>query len=153
MPHSFWDSQDTYVEMLVEKIDLKSLFSVVCERYRIPLTNASGWMDLHCRAPMMKRFRNWQSRGKRCVLLYCGEHDPGGLRISGNIRKIFEDVSRAVGWSPDDLIIDRFGLNKDFIDANGLTWIENLSTSKGGALDDPEHSDHGKEYVQPYIEQ
>jgi hypothetical protein len=153
VPYSFWDGQDTYVEMLVEKVDLKSLFSVVCERYRVPLTNASGWMDLHCRAAMMRRFRKWQSRGKRCVLLYCGDHDPGGLRISGNIRKNFEDMSRAVGWSPDELIIDRFGLNRDFIDANGLTWIGNLSTSKGGALDDPEHNDHHKEYVQSYIEQ
>jgi hypothetical protein len=45
----------------------------------------------------------------------------------------------------------RFGLNADFIDANGLTWIPNLETSSGGNLDDPDHEDHDKEYVQSYL--
>ena len=78
---------------------------------------------------------------------------PGRSAHLGNIRKNFEDMSRAVGWSPDDLIIDRFGLNMDFINANGLTWIENLSTSKGRRARRPRHNDHYKEYVQSYIEQ
>jgi hypothetical protein len=43
-------------------------------------------------------------------------------------------------------------LNAGFIDENGLTWIDNLETSSGGRLDDPQHNDHNKEYVQGYIE-
>ena len=49
--------------------------------------------------------------------------------------------------------IIRFGLNAPFIDRHGLTWIDNLETSSGGRLDDPDHADHGKQYVQQYIEQ
>ena len=45
----------------------------------------------------------------------------------------------------------RFGLNADFIDRHGLTWIDNLETSSGQQLDDPDHDDHDKEYVQDYI--
>jgi hypothetical protein len=45
----------------------------------------------------------------------------------------------------------RFGLNADFIDRHGLTWIDNLETSSGGQLDDPNHNDHDKAYVQDYI--
>ena len=45
----------------------------------------------------------------------------------------------------------RFGLNADFIEANGLSWIDNLETSSGGRLDDPRHTDHRKPYVQTYI--
>ena len=50
-----------------------------------------------------------------------------------------------------NLVITRFGLNADFIDANDLTWIDNLETSSGGQLDDPDHNDHNKDYVQDYI--
>ncbi len=45
----------------------------------------------------------------------------------------------------------RFGLNADFIEDNDLTWIENLETSSGGQLDDENHADHNKDYVQDYI--
>src|SRR5262249_8372082 len=56
-----------------------------------------------------------------------------------------------VGWSPDNLIIDRFGLNPDFIRQHRLTWIDNLETSSGERLDDEGHPDHFKDYVQSYI--
>jgi hypothetical protein len=49
-------------------------------------------------------------------------------------------------------VIDRFGLNADFIEANGLTWIDNLETANGKyPLDDPRHADHQKTYVQEYL--
>jgi len=152
-PHSFWQTQDTYVEMVVEKVDLKSLFSVVCEPFHIALTNNAGWGDLNSRAAMMKRFADWEAQGKRCVLLYCGDHDPGGLHISDLIRSNMADLSRAVGWSPDNLVIDRFGLNVGFINRHRLTWIDNLDTSKGGSLEDRNHIDHYKPYMQNYIKQ
>ena len=154
LPHSFWVLQDTYIEVGVEKVDLKSLFSIVCKPFHIALTNFAGWGDLNGRAAMMKRFAYWETRGKRCVLLYCGDHDPGGLHIASLIRKNLMDMSNADGvdgWTPEHLIIDRFGLNADFIRRHGLTWIENLETSSGESLDDEDHNDHGKPYVQDYI--
>jgi hypothetical protein len=86
-----------------------------------------------------------------CALLPFVDHDPGGLRIADFLRKNLADLSDAVGWSPDNLIIDRFGLNPDFIRHHRLTWIDNLETSSGERLDDPKHPDHNKEYVQSYI--
>jgi len=63
-----------------------------------------------------------------------------------------EDMARSVGWSPRNLVIDRFGLNYDFIERERLTWIENLATSKGEyPLDDKRHPDHYKPYVQDYL--
>ena len=151
-PFSFWEDQDVYVEMTVEKVDLLSLFEPVCKHYRIRITNVSGWSDLNSRAAIMKRFAYWEAEGKRCVLLHCGDHDPGGLHISDFIRSNMEDLTGAVGWGPDDLVIDRFGLNAPFIKANNLTWIDNLETSSGGLpLDHPDHKDHNKRYVQEYI--
>ncbi len=100
---------------------------------------------------MMRRFAGWEAKGKKCVLLYCGDHDPGGLQISGKLRKNLGDLAGAIGWNPDNLIIDRFGLNHDFISDHDLTWIDILETSSGKHLDDPRHTDHKKAYVQDYL--
>jgi hypothetical protein len=150
-PISFWDDLDTYVEMMVEKVDLKGLFGPECAPFHIPIANISGWNDINARAAMMRRFQYWEERGKRCVLVHCGDHDPGGLHISGFLRSNMADLADAVGWSPDELIIDRFGLNADFIEQQGLTWIDNLITGSGGDLADPGHKDHNKPYVQDYL--
>jgi hypothetical protein len=139
--------------MLVEKVDLKALFAPVCAEFCIPIANAGGWVDINTRAAVMQRFEHWEAAGKRCVLLWCGDHDPGGLNISATIRSNFDDLAEAVGWWPDELAIDRFGLNFDFIDRFGLTWIDNLETASGKRLDDPKHADHNKPYVQNYLKQ
>jgi hypothetical protein len=177
-PISLWEDSDYYVEIWVEKIDLKSLFSDICKRYTIPLVNIRGRTCLNSRAGTMRRFREREAEGKQCVLLYCGDHDPSGLAISCEIRSDMESMSGATGYHPrpytleeeerirnhqrlgladlppdidDGLVIDRFGLNKDFIDQQGLSWSENLETSSGGDLASPRHPDHGKDYVQSYL--
>ncbi len=150
-PISFWDDKPVFMQMLVEKSDLKSLFTPVVRDFRIPIANSGGWSDLHVRAKMMRRFAYWEAKGKQCVLLYCGDFDPGGLQISGFLRKNFADLADAVGWRPDNLIIDRFGLNHEFIQEHNLTWIDNLETGSGQRLDDPGHPDHDKAYVRDYI--
>jgi hypothetical protein len=151
-PISFWDTQDKYVEMVTEKVDLKSLFSSMCYQYHIPITNSKGWNDINSRAAIMKRFAAWEAKGKQCVLLYCGDHDPGGLQISGLIRSNYDDLTDAVGWSPRNLIIERFGLDYDFIMEQELTWIDNLETGGGKyPLNDPRHHDHGQPYVQSML--
>jgi hypothetical protein len=152
-PFSFWDDLDVYIELAVEKIDLKGLFAGVASNFHVPIANIGGWSDINGRAAMMHRFAHWEREGKQCILLYCGDHDPGGLQISDFLRSNMAELKGAVGWDPRHLMIDRFGLNADFIEANGLTWIENLETSKGKRLDHPSHPDHFKLYVQAYLKQ
>jgi hypothetical protein len=150
-PFGFWDKQKVYVEVGVEKLDLRNLFESVCAEFYVPITNFKGWSDINARAVMMDRFAAHEAKGRQCVLLLCNDHDPGGLHISESMHKNFDDLSSAVGWLPEDLIVERFGLNFDFIEANNLTWIDNLETSSGGRLDDSRHPDHNKRYVQDYI--
>jgi hypothetical protein len=150
-PFSFWDDLAVYLEVAAEKSDLKSLFSRVTQEFHVPIQNIGGWADLNVRAGMMRRFQQWDGKGKQCVLLYCGDHDPGGLQISDFLRSNLEELEQATAWSPRNLIIDRFGLDYDFIEVNGLTWIENLETSSGKSLADPKHPDHFKPYVQSYL--
>ncbi len=148
-PIDFWEDQPYYIECLVEKIDLLGLFKPVCQQYHIPIANGRGQADLNCRASMMERFAQREAQGKIPVLLYCGDFDPFGLVISDSLRGNLSALTPAVGWSPDNLIIDRFGLNADFIEANSLTWIDNLETGSGKRLDDPGHRCHKS--IQEYI--
>jgi hypothetical protein len=150
-PVSFWEYQGCYLEVMVEKIDLKSLWKPICEEYRIPIANAKGWSDLNTRAAMMRRFQHWEAKGKRVVLLYAGDFDPAGFRISDTLRKNLGELSGAVGWDPAGLEIVRFGLTYEFIESHGLSWIDNLITGTGKNLADPKHPDRKKAYVQDYI--
>lgn len=156
-PRSFWQGKPYYIQMIVEKSDLRELFLPICKRWHMPIANGGGWTDINVRAELMARFRDNLEDGQIPVILYCGDHDPGGLHISGCFRENLDQLSTAVGWTPpDNLIMDRFGLNYDFIEANKLTWIDNLQTSskvkgKPKDLSDPRHKDHFKPYVQNYL--
>jgi hypothetical protein len=152
-PGSFWDFQDTFVALAVEKIDLKNLFLPVCEEYRVPICNAKGWSDLNSRAQAMLRFKAHEDAGRRVVLLYCGDFDPVGLKISDTLKKNFRDLMNADGvdWNPENLIVERFGLNRDFVEEQGLTWTDNLETSSGKSLADPRHEWHKMEFVQTWL--
>lgn len=158
----FWDSQDVFIQVLVEKIDLVSLFKPICEEYNIPIATSKGWSSLNQRGAIATRFQRWQQQGNRPVLLYCGDHDPPGLRISKHLLDNLEDLEGAqipdgnggyiTGWRPDYVTIDRFGLNKDFIDEHDIPWVDNLETDgDGGDLSSASHQDHDKDYVQDYL--
>lgn len=153
----WWEGEEYYIQMVVEKIDLKSLFEPVCAAYHIPIATSKGWSSMLQRAEYARRFKEAEDNGLRCVLLYCGDHDPDGLRISEFLRSNLSDLKNIIwqdgeeGYDPIDLIIDRFGLNYDFIIANELSWIENLITGSGKNLASPSHPNYYMGYVQDYL--
>jgi hypothetical protein len=153
----WWRNEKYYIQMVVEKIDLVTLFEPVCEEYKIPIANSKGWSSILQRAEYARRYAEAERRGMKCVLLYCGDHDPDGLRIAEFIYKNLEDV-KDVRWSdgvggfdPSNLIIERFGLTYEFIEENDLTWIDNLITGSGLDLADPTHKNHNMPYLQDYL--
>lgn len=153
----WWDGEEYYIQMVVEKIDLKSLFTPVCVEYHIPIATSKGWSSMLQRAEYARRFKEAEDKGLKCVLLYCGDHDPDGLRISEFLRSNLDDLRNIVwgdgeeGYDPCELTIDRFGLNYDFIIANNLSWINNLITGSGKNLALPSHPNHFMSYVQDYL--
>lgn len=155
----WWDGEEYYVQMVVEKIDLVTLFEPVCADYHVPIANSKGWSSILQRAEYARRFKEAEERGLKCVLLYCGDHDPDGLRISDTIRKNLEQVAEVewgdgeTGYDPSDLEITRFGLNYDFITENGYTWIDNLITGSGKNLASPGHRNYRLPYVQSYLKE
>ena len=101
----------------------------------------------------MRRFQEHERRGRRPILLYCGDHDPVGLQIPESLPGHFAKLEKAVGWSPENLTIERFGLKADFIEEHDLIWIDGLLTSSGKDLGDPRHKHHRHDHVQRYIRQ
>ena len=161
---NWWEGEEYYIQMVVEKIDLKTLFNPICQKYKIPIATSKGWSSMLQRAVYSKRFKEAEEQGLKPLLLYCGDHDPDGLRISDFLRKNLADLkdieweNGEKGYDPEGLEIVRFGLNFDFIEKHNLTWINNLITGtkkkslKGIGLDNPKHPNHKMPYVQKYIE-
>lgn len=151
-----WMDEEYYIQILVEKIDLVTLFEPICKIYRIPVATAKGWSDIYQRGEIADRFSRMECWNKKPILLYMGDHDPAGLFISDTLKKNFFDISQGYmegsqPWDPTELIIDRFGLNYDFIVEHDLTWIDNLETGSGNDLMSEDHRDHYKPYVRDYI--
>jgi hypothetical protein len=69
-PISFWGNQPSYVEQLVEKINLKSLFQPDCDEFRVRIGNTKGWLDINQRAQLMRRFQYWEPKvsGASCSI-------------------------------------------------------------------------------------
>lgn len=153
----WWEGEKYYLQMVVEKIDLKSLFEPIVKHYHIPIASSKGWASILMRGAYARRFKEAEDNGLQSVLLYCGDLDPDGMRISEHIRKNLKDIENIFwsdgmkGYNPDNLIIDRFGLNYDFVLQNNLTWINNLQTGSGLNLSNPSHKNHNMTYVQDYI--
>lgn len=152
----WWEGEEYYIQVVVEKIDLKTLFEPVCHSFHIPIANSKGWSSVLQRAEYARRFKQAEDMGLKCVLLYCGDFDPDGLRISDTLRKNLSDLSQitwedgTLGYNPENLIIDRFGLNVEFINQNKLTWIDNLITGSGKDLADPKHPNFDLPYLKDY---
>lgn len=156
---NWWDGEEYYIQIVVEKIDLKTLFEPVCKKYKIPIATSKGWSSMSQRAIYSKRFKKAEEQGLKPLLLYCGDHDPDGLRISDFLRKNLADLKDIkwedgeYGYDPVDLEIVRFGLNYDFIEKHNLSWINNLITGSKKNLASPNHPNHFMPYVQNYIEE
>jgi hypothetical protein len=125
---AFWESQKYYIQMMVEKLDVRNLFTDVCKKYHVPISNAKGWSDMLSRNKLILRFKKAEEIGLIPVLLYYGDFDPAGIKIAETLKKNINDLEKATKWTPDNLIIDHFGLTFEFIEDNNLLWIDNLIT-------------------------
>jgi hypothetical protein len=143
---NWWKGETYYIQMMVEKIDLVNMFSPICEEYHIPIVNAGGWYDIMERAVAARRCQQAEEQGLKVVILYFGDFDPFGLAISDFLTKNFWEIARGTRWIPKGLVVDRFGLNFDFIEEQNLTWIDNLESGSGKDM-----SQMANRIVQDYI--
>ncbi len=145
----------THIEVFVEKKDLVGLFSKVCKKYQIAISNGGGWSDINSRAKLVERCYDAHEKGQDVHILYCGDFDPAGLLIGDTFKKNLKDLEEAMGIDTSFININVFGLSYEYIQDNDLVWTDNLMTGSktkdAKPLDHPEHPDHYKDYVQDYI--
>ena len=162
-PASYWKHQKYYPILWTEKRDLIKLFQkelpAAVKRFA-----GKGQTNIGSRVDVIEECITAERCGLLPVILYCGDHDPSGIKISDGIQENLRFAAQGLGWERelDEMAADgrivRFGLNAEFINNAGLLWIDGLETgrdeSKGcNDLADPRHPQHGAEYVQNYLEE
>lgn len=77
------DTQDTYVEVWVEKEALAGIVVPVCNRLDVDCLVCRGYVSQSAMWQAAQRFEDQQS--KQCILLHLGDHDPSGLDMTRDI--------------------------------------------------------------------
>lgn len=73
--------QENYVEVWCEKDALTGILERVTEYYHVPLLVNKGFGSTTSIYQGAQRFRAAVNAGRKCTLLYLGDHDPSGLKM------------------------------------------------------------------------
>jgi len=155
-PSSYWKHQTYFPIIWTEKRDLIKLFEpelpTAVRRFA-----SKGQADVNSRVALLEECQWAEENDLEPVILYCGDHDPMGVKMSDAIVDNLRPLAQVLGWEyrleamADDERIVRFGLNAEFVDNAGLLWIDGLETSSGEDLANPKHKHHSFPYVQDYL--
>lgn len=108
----YWERQGVYVEVWVEKDALTSVIERPCNRFRVPYMPCKGYLSASEAWRAGQRFMEAAQRGRRCVLIHLGDHDPSGIdmtRDNGDRVELFGESS--------GVEVRRIALNMDQVDA------------------------------------
>lgn len=78
----FWQRQNTYVEVWVEKDALTSVIERPCGRWRVPYMPCKGYLSQSEAWRSGRRMKRKAELGIRCVVIHLGDHDPSGIDMS-----------------------------------------------------------------------
>jgi hypothetical protein len=109
-----WSDQDKYVELFCEKEAMGSVFKPIADKYHIYFGANKGYSSASTMYELAQRVKEQISDGKKCVILYAGDHDPSGVDMIRDIReRIIEFLTKG-----DEPIEDSEGLPiEDYDDA------------------------------------
>jgi hypothetical protein len=109
----YWERQNAYVEVWVEKEALASVIERPCSRLRVPFMPCKGYLSASEAWRSGQRFERMAAKGReRLVVIHLGDHDPSGIDMSRDNLSRLELFSSG---SPVEL--RRIALNMDQVDA------------------------------------
>ena len=155
-PNSYWKHQTYFPIIWTEKRDLIKLFEPELPQ-AVRRFASKGQADVNSRVALIEECIWAESEGLDPVILYCGDLDPMGVKMSDAILENLMPLAKVLDWEvelkmmADDDRVVRFGLNAEFVNNAGLLWIDVLETSSGENLADPNHKHHQFPYVQDYL--
>lgn len=82
----YWEDQDNYVEVWVEKDALVGIVGQVCDELDVPYFSCRGYTSQSELWGAARRLKSRSDRwGQHTVLLHLGDHDPSGIDMSRDI--------------------------------------------------------------------
>lgn len=111
---NYWENQDYYLEVFIEKKALLGSFSAVCDENHIGLGACKGYPSLTFLYKTSRRMKEAVKIGKTPVILYFGDYDPSGEDIP---RSIQDNLLNDFGV---DVKVDRIALMEEQVKAWNL---------------------------------
>jgi hypothetical protein len=106
----YWDRQDTYVEVWVEKDALASVIERPCNTWRVPYMPCKGYLSASEAWRAGRRFRRMAAHGRHCVLIHLGDHDPSGIDMTR------DNDDRLAIFADEPVEVRRIALNMDQVE-------------------------------------
>jgi hypothetical protein len=103
-----WDGQPEYVEVWVEKDALSDVISRPAERWNVSHMACKGSPSTSVVHDAAKRLSREERYGRKCTVLYLGDHDPTGIDIP-------RDIQDRLSLFRCGAEVDRIALNMDQI--------------------------------------
>lgn len=109
--YDYWSRQDHYLEVWVEKDALSGIISKACRKFDVPHMACKGYLSASEAWRAGNRFKEAQERGKNCVLIHLGDHDPSGMDMT---RDNAERLDLFTDYAGVD--VQRIALNMDQVE-------------------------------------
>lgn len=111
-----WENQDHYLEVWIEKDALLSPFEVACNNFDVPLFSCRGYSSQSETWRAGQRMLHHIEKGKTCIVLHFGDHDPSGMDMSRDIQDRLDLFTFEEGLS--FVQVKRIALNYDQVEAH-----------------------------------
>jgi len=118
-----WEDQPAHVEVMVEKDAMAPTIRPICSRLSVGFSANKGYSSLSHFYRVGQRIRERIDAGKRCVILYLGDHDPSGLDMSRDVEdriRLFASEDEDYGGYPPsegEFEVKRLALNMPQVEA------------------------------------
>ena len=89
-----WRDQDNYVEVWIEKDALIGTIERAADQMRVTRMACKGYLSASAAYEAGQRFDNARARGKNCILIHLGDHDPSGIQMTEDNEKRSQLFSR-----------------------------------------------------------
>lgn len=88
---NFWEDQETYIEVWVEKISLCDYFEPICKHWGVILVPCKGDQAISAIWEAKKRFDEKLTLDKKVKILYFGDFNPSGVHAPTAIKNTLEN--------------------------------------------------------------
>lgn len=89
----FWERQDKYVEVWVEKEALASVIERPASNWRVPYMSCKGYLSASEAWRAGRRFRKARHEGRECTIIHLGDHDPSGIDMTRDVTRRIEQFA------------------------------------------------------------